>query len=867
MASRTLYPPIVPSSLPAFMASLNVIKIPITLSKFNDRSDIDSAHVTIVKKDTNMSMVKTEDDRDTDRLISTNEYILRARKTGIILNVPIEYDDNRNMYYIKILQQDLINLNNNNSSGWTPGCFYKIQIRFSSKYYDHTESLDQQEWLNLNSNDFSEWSTPCIIKAIGKINIKLNDYKYSAGTSESSNIQKQERTGYNLWCVGTYECVEDELELLSSYRIKLFEKNSESEYILREDTKDIYNSLENNNINYIFKSAPPINNARTEYKIKFEYKTVNGFTDVFSFDYSLISYTSEIKGLRVLTLESEFSEDDTIAKENKDELRKLTTIEYEEDEGCVGIRLYSLEEVPYSNNVIIRRASSKDNFNYWEDIRIITLKHEYVRNIVFYDYSIESGVWYKYGVQTINSKNERSTLAQQETPIIRNFEYSYLLGEGDQQLKLMFNNEMGSFKRQISESHTDTIGGRYSVFSRNSVTDYKTFPVSGLISFWMDEQNTFLHSGKKEIYKKAKTYYDDYYNSLSNIQYDYIYEREFRNKVSDFLYDGKPKLFKSPTEGNIIVRLTDVSMTPNQGVNRLIYSFTSTGYEIAENTIDNLKKYNLINVGEVNENFDIYDYKLGQISGEFGRNDNIFKLIGEKYIRTDSIGENYTVKGITNIKITFESKPMLIDNQIIGYHFKLNDENIYLTNNINTYELSNKFIYRASEESELYLIPYEGKKISAIIDFLYEEEISPMPKQELSSQVIWNQVGQVYGVYKKETNFSNLIRQKHSIDWVDQYRRINHLYAIEIEADPYSVFEIRDHGDEEGAERHIINATGTLVLNDEVNTQELVEIIYKGKINKEGELISNAKSEIILTYYCVLEHGIYAKKETKGEVQ
>ena len=44
---------------------------------------------------------------------------------------------------------------------------------------------------------------------------------------------------------------------------------------------------------------------------------------------------------------------------------------------------------------------------------------------------------------------------------------------------------------------------------------------------------------------------------------NFLIERIFREKVEEFLNDGEPKLFKSPSEGNIIVSLMNVSLTPN----------------------------------------------------------------------------------------------------------------------------------------------------------------------------------------------------------------------------------------------------------------------------------------------------------------
>lgn len=71
-------------------------------------------------------------------------------------------------------------------------------------------------------------------------------------------------------------------------------------------------------------------------------------------------------------------------------------------------------------------------------------------------------------------------------------------------------------------------------------------------------------------------------------------ERYFKLKVLDWLTDGRVKLFRSPTEGNYLVRLLNVSMTPQDTLGRMIHSFTSTAYEIADINYDNLLYYHII---------------------------------------------------------------------------------------------------------------------------------------------------------------------------------------------------------------------------------------------------------------------------------
>ena len=72
-------------------------------------------------------------------------------------------------------------------------------------------------------------------------------------------------------------------------------------------------------------------------------------------------------------------------------------------------------------------------------------------------------------------------------------------------------------------------------------------------------------------------------------------ERFFKLKVLDWLSDGQVKLFRSPTEGNYLVRLLNVSMRPIDTLGRMLHEFSSTGYEIAELNYDNLIYYHIIN--------------------------------------------------------------------------------------------------------------------------------------------------------------------------------------------------------------------------------------------------------------------------------
>jgi hypothetical protein len=66
----------------------------------------------------------------------------------------------------------------------------------------------------------------------------------------------------------------------------------------------------------------------------------------------------------------------------------------------------------------------------------------------------------------------------------------------------------------------------------------------------------------------------------------------------NYLYDDVPKLFRSTPEGNILVRITDVNLTPKQDLARMIYDFSCTATEIGEASVENFKLYQIQDFGD-----------------------------------------------------------------------------------------------------------------------------------------------------------------------------------------------------------------------------------------------------------------------------
>ena len=224
-----------------------------------------------------------------------------------------------------------------------------------------------------------------------------------------------------------------------------------------------------------------------------------------------------------------------------------------------------------SGGFVLSRASEMDDYAIWNEIYRWRMFADIADGPIFRDFSVEQGKHYRYAVQQYNADNLFSN------KIISNicqadFEDAFLY-DGHRQLKIRFNPKVSSFKVDVLETKTDTIGAKHPFIFRNGRVSYKEFPISGLISYYSDEDNFFVKD--KDIALVEKTTDLTSENMLS--------EREFKLQVLDWLTDGKPKLFRSPGEGNYIVRLLNVSLTPQDPLGRMLHTFNCTAYEVAEN--------------------------------------------------------------------------------------------------------------------------------------------------------------------------------------------------------------------------------------------------------------------------------------------
>ena len=214
----------------------------------------------------------------------------------------------------------------------------------------------------------------------------------------------------------------------------------------------------------------------------------------------------------------------------------------------------------------------------------------------FTDYTGEHGAEYIYYIKDKNGNLYNST-----NSVTCNFDSCFLF-DGEKQLNLKFNTKISSFKNTIQEQKIETLGSKYPFVFRNGTIMYKEFSISSLISYWVDEEGTFSKSNENLFsavdFPRTSTEAGEVSNniepSLSLTDKNFQLERKFKTEVLEWLNNGKPKLFRSPAEGNFLVRLVNVSLTPNDTLGRMLHTFNATAYEIGECSTENLKKYGIL---------------------------------------------------------------------------------------------------------------------------------------------------------------------------------------------------------------------------------------------------------------------------------
>lgn len=595
----SIYPPTLQSTQPAFLATTPDYEIKYTLQKVTSAETIKHIQIRVVEQRSNSSIVNTS--KYPDNIIYKN----------------VDLTKEASPYGIKILTSDL-------RKPWSPGVCYKIQLRFgSTNFPSDLSAFAAWKKEQINNQTFSEWSTVMVIKAIAQPEV----YIENAGTLRTDVIaSKQTEASLTPLFVGDYIDNASE-EPLEKYRFDLYDETGKTLI----ESSDWIQAVSGKNCSYRFKTMLTNNES---YRVYFSIVTRNGYETRTYYDFQAIKvYLESLTDVSIRVDDA-----DVFCREN----------------GCM--RIYLTAKSPLTGCYVLTRTSEESNYQVYEDLKYFNyFEEEFSDTLLYIDYIIESGIKYKYAFQYQNSQGLRSAPLQEEGMTVPSrsvdFEYSYIYRDGVQ-LRLKFNQKLSSFKHMTLASKQDTLGDQFPHLSKNGYAYYAEFPISGLISFQMDEDQTFFtlktdgYYYNNELVIPADKFsvstatrgdesVPSYLPIDSSITDNNIFiERKFREKAEQFLNDFTYKLYKSPTEGNIVIGLINMSMTPNASLGRMIFEFSATAYEVLENTIDDLNEVGIIDVGTFNNEVSTeIQTSFGQIDGIYSgcpEGNDIYNLIKQQ---------------------------------------------------------------------------------------------------------------------------------------------------------------------------------------------------------------------------------------------
>lgn len=435
------------------------------------------------------------------------------------------------------------------------GMYYKVQLAFIDK------------------NDIiGYYSTVGVIKCTSKPTVSIIGFDKNKVNNNSTEF------------VGSFIQSEggDVTEKVYSSNFKIVDLQGNEIF----DTDEILHNIENNPNSYSSEDRVLFNRDLEFgkiYKIQYNVTTTNGLK-ISSPKYLLTqqkSLTMEFKGALKAVLDHD------------DGFIDIRTIGATDSEGN--------EEIIDGTFVLAREDSLKPGV--WEELTRLAFNHEFPTKNIFRDFTIEQGKTYTYSLQQYNPYGVYSD-RKKSNQIYADFDDMFLY-DGERQLKLRFNPQVSSFKTQLAETRSETIGSKYPFFFRNARIGYKTFPISGLVSMRTDDNQFFINYEniirEDFIYDrdatstvKTRKTWPTVYNHTNLLPENFASERLFKLEVLDWLNNGKVKLFRSPGEGNYLVRVMDTSLAPNTQVGRMLHTVSTTAYECAECVYGKMVEYGII---------------------------------------------------------------------------------------------------------------------------------------------------------------------------------------------------------------------------------------------------------------------------------
>ena len=419
------------------------------------------------------------------------------------------------------------------------GQFYKVQIAY----------------INVDNDEIGYFSSVGVTKYTSKPELYIQNVTQGPINSHLYEYQ------------GIYRQTGDSTERVYSYRFDVYDPNdnlylSSGELLHNHDTDD--KSLNESYDTYLFSKDLEIGAI---YKIQYTITTINKLT----------LSTPRYRIMQKPSIDPE--------------IKATLNVVLNYDNGYIAVNLVGEQdedgmEDPVTGAFLLARACEDTQYQVWDEVARFKLAGQIPSRQIWKDFTVEQGKHYQYSLQQYNDAGLYSNRILSKI-IYSDFEDAFLF-DGKRQLKIKYNPKVSSLKKDLLETKTDTIGGKHPFIFRNGRVYYTEFPISGLISYQMDEENLFLPEQDYLLTEKTTNLVSE---NLAS-------ERIFKLKVLEWLTNGETKVFRSPGEGNYIVRLMNSSLAPNDTLGRMLHTFSCTAYEVADFTYQNLNSMNFISIDD-----------------------------------------------------------------------------------------------------------------------------------------------------------------------------------------------------------------------------------------------------------------------------
>lgn len=438
-----LYPPIIGDTIPAFYEENGsaIIAVPFSLNRAVSISDIGGFRIKIKNVQTNNLI------NSSLQVSSENNDIAAIIGKGLVKFTWPSTDTS----FKKI----------------SLGQYYKIQIAFLNKSHDA---------IGYFSN-----------VAIAKFTSKPNVYILNA-ESKTANATELFKSQY----VGVYEPTDDKSERPYSYCFNLYNWN-------RELVESSGWQLHNTSVNYLVQESLSLSSTidtyefqtalipNSNYFVQYTVRTINNL-EISSPIYTCIDVPIDDDSLSIaLSGENNF------------------------DNAYIGLKFIPTDPAINSNTLLsypislmIERSDSLHNYENWETIqRAYFASYAEIFQWFLRDFTVQQGYHYKYCYRLYDANGIMAgrRIANYDSPIMADFEDMYLYAD-NVQLRIRYNPKMTSFKITQLEQKIETIGSQYPYIFRNGIVKYREFPISGMLSYAVDNEELFLDQEKElEIYK------------------------------------------------------------------------------------------------------------------------------------------------------------------------------------------------------------------------------------------------------------------------------------------------------------------------------------------------------------------------------